>query len=155
LAQALRLPAAPRPRNHRRCAARCEQILLRPQPHRRHTDPGEARMNHRAAEALRASDTEVTAACGASYLEETETLRKGGERSSNPRSHTKKHEVLHKLFLFVSLRATSRIHGVAILCASAPLWFSLPAFGQNIKLPPVTRTSLDNGIRLVLMEYHK
>ncbi len=55
-------------------------------------------------------------------------------------------------FLGIFASSQLRLAVLGVLCA---LVVQIPMFAQSIKLPPVTRTTLQNGIRLVLMEYHK
>jgi zinc protease len=55
------------------------------------------------------------------------------------------------------MRTTNLFTGQVFRLCAIPvlLGLSASAHAQAIKLPPVTRTTLDNGIRIILMEYHK
>lgn len=77
------------------------------------------------------------------------------DRPMNPRRHTKLHK--ERLGLIASCFVMSLRGFRILLCAisvSLCLCGSI-ASAQNIKLPPVSRATLNNGIRIVLMEYHK
>ena len=74
------------------------------------------------------------------FAKDTEKKREEGNENAQ-----------HPTPLFAALRLCVRLSllAVAIACTG------LEVGAQDIKLPPVTRVTLGNGIRLVLMEYHR